>query len=231
MAAAGMPRIRRSPYSVRARRETRAAGDPLALPPSVFEHRSGRARFAGYCRCSPPSRSVTETFWHDSRLSRPSQNCGRQRAAFASFPAPGMLAVRIALRRATKRFPAHTRQCSVSIPAGHFQLSPALRLASSAASHGLIWPGPASPRPALPQRLMQTFFPWASPIPRETRKSARRRPPLRSGSFKDCCVRSRRACRSPSRPRWSRARKPKGELTWPPSEPSRKPATNMSAKS
>jgi len=27
----------------------------------------------------------------------------------------------------------------------------------------------------------ETFFPWASPIPREARKSPRRRPPLRSG--------------------------------------------------
>lgn len=112
------------------------------------------------------------------------ENAGRQRGVFTSLPMSGTERKRIALRGASKRFPAPIRQRSVSIPAGHCHFSPALRLASSAASHGLIWPGPASPRPALPQRLMQTFFPWAAPIPRETRKSARRRPPLRSGSLR-----------------------------------------------
>src|SRR3954447_23270941 len=51
----------------------------------------------------------------------------------------------------------------------------------------------------------ETFFPWASPIPREARKSHRRHPPLRYGQT--VRRRSPSAFRSPSRPRWSRARK------------------------
>jgi hypothetical protein len=33
----------------------------------------------------------------------------------------------------------------------------------------------------MPQWRGETFFPWASPIPREARKSRRLHPPLRSG--------------------------------------------------
>jgi uncharacterized protein (DUF736 family) len=51
-----------------------------------------------------------------------------------------------------------------------------------------------------------TFFPWASPIPREARKSHRRHPPLRYGP-KRVRRRSPSAFRSPSRPRWSRSSK------------------------
>jgi uncharacterized protein (DUF736 family) len=51
-----------------------------------------------------------------------------------------------------------------------------------------------------------TFFPWASPIPREARKSHRRHPSLRYGP-KRVRRRSPSAFRSPSRPRWSRSSK------------------------
>jgi uncharacterized protein (DUF736 family) len=51
----------------------------------------------------------------------------------------------------------------------------------------------------------ETFFPWASPIPREARKSHRRHPPLRFGL--GVRRRSPSAFRSPSRPRWSRSSK------------------------
>ena len=79
--------------------------------------------------------------------------------------------------------------------------------ASHLASHGLIWPkdGCASIACAATAHG-STFFPWASPIPRASQESlaaavlrcapARRRVRRRSPS----------ACRSPSRPRWSRHR-------------------------
>ncbi len=75
-----------------------------------------------------------------------------------------------------------------------------------------------------------TFFPWASPIPREARKSPRRHPPLRSGPQAGAAsIASGK--RSPSRPRWSRARNSTGEVTWPTSVPSRSPATSTRARS
>src|SRR5262245_2952621 len=43
--------------------------------------------------------------------------------------------------------------------------------------------------------------------------------------------RSPSACRSPSRPRWSRASNSKGEVTWQASAPSRSPATSSRARS
>ena len=54
--------------------------------------------------------------------------------------------------------------------------------ATHVASDGLIWPkdGCASIACAAMADGL-TFFPWASPIPREPRKSHRRHPPLRSG--------------------------------------------------
>ncbi|WP_167384274.1 hypothetical protein [Gluconobacter frateurii] len=62
---------------------------------------------------------------------------------------------------------------------------------------------PASPRPAMAQRRPATFFPWASPIPRETTKF--RAAVLRVAP---ACKQVRRpsspGCRWPSRPRWSR---------------------------
>jgi uncharacterized protein (DUF736 family) len=51
----------------------------------------------------------------------------------------------------------------------------------------------------------ETFFPWASPIPREARKSHRRHPPLRCGPAGAASIAF--GFRSPSRPRWSRSSK------------------------
>jgi len=52
----------------------------------------------------------------------------------------------------------------------------------------------------------ETFFPWASPIPRGAKKVS---PPPSSAALRPKRVRRRSpsAFRSPSRPRWSRARK------------------------
>jgi uncharacterized protein (DUF736 family) len=54
--------------------------------------------------------------------------------------------------------------------------------ATHVASDGLIWPkGGCASIACAAMADGLTFFPWASPIPREARKSHRRRPPLRSG--------------------------------------------------
>ena len=75
-----------------------------------------------------------------------------------------------------------------------------------------------------------TFFPWASPIPREARKSLRRHPPLCSGPRAGAApIASGK--RSSSRPRWSRGSKQQGEVTWLTSVPSRSPATSTRARS
>src|ERR1700759_818185 len=56
---------------------------------------------------------------------------------------------------------------------------------SSARTHGLSLADLARGRLRLDRLsrngIGETFFPWASPIPREARKSHRRHPPLRSG--------------------------------------------------
>jgi uncharacterized protein (DUF736 family) len=54
--------------------------------------------------------------------------------------------------------------------------------ANHVASDGLIWPKDGCASIACAATADgSTFFPWASPIPREARKSHRRHPPLRSG--------------------------------------------------
>jgi hypothetical protein len=76
----------------------------------------------------------------------------------------------------------------------------------------------------------ETFFPWASPIPREARKSHRRHPPLRSGpragassiaSGLQIAIEAAMVAGSNS----------KGEVTWLTSVPSRSPATSTRATS
>ena len=75
-----------------------------------------------------------------------------------------------------------------------------------------------------------TFFPWASPIPREARKSRRRHPPLRSGpragaasiaSGLQIAIEAAMVAGS----------KQQGEVTWLTSVPSRSPATSTRARS
>jgi hypothetical protein len=76
----------------------------------------------------------------------------------------------------------------------------------------------------------ETFFPWASPIPREARKSHRRHPPLRFGPKTGAssiafglqiAIEAAMVAGSNS----------KGEVTWQASAPSRSPATSSRAKS
>jgi hypothetical protein len=76
----------------------------------------------------------------------------------------------------------------------------------------------------------ETFFPWASPIPREARKSHRRHPPLRSGpragassiaSGLQIAIEAAMVAGS----------KQQGEVTWLTSVPSRSPATSTKARS
>ncbi len=77
----------------------------------------------------------------------------------------------------------------------------------------------------------QNFLPLGvPPIPREPRNFCSRRPPLRSGR-KAVRRRSPPACRSPSRPRWSRARKQQGDETWLTLVLSRNPVPKSRAKS
>src|ERR1700709_2030436 len=76
----------------------------------------------------------------------------------------------------------------------------------------------------------EPFFPWASPIPRETRKSHRRHPPLRFGP--SGCGVDRLRLSDRHRGRGGRgARKQQGEVTWLTSAHSRNPARNSRAKS
>jgi hypothetical protein len=51
--------------------------------------------------------------------------------------------------------------------------------------YGLIWPKGGCASIVWPQRRRTTFFPWAAPIPRETRNSPGWRPPLRYGLHAD----------------------------------------------
>src|SRR5258708_30729427 len=76
----------------------------------------------------------------------------------------------------------------------------------------------------------ETFFPWASPIPRETRKSHRRHPPLRFGPSGGGVDRLRLSDRHRGR-RGRRARKAQGEVTWLTSAHSRNPARTSRARS
>src|SRR5882757_6463236 len=87
----------------------------------------------------------------------------------------------------------------------------------------------------------ETFFPWATtprvgargdpglPIPRASQESP---PPPSSAALRPERVRRRSpsALRSPSRPRWSRARKQQGEVTWLTSAHSRSSARNSRAR-
>src|SRR6476619_6958977 len=76
----------------------------------------------------------------------------------------------------------------------------------------------------------ETFFPWASPIPREARKSPRRHPALRCGP--NGCGVDRLRLSDRHRGRGGRgARKQQGEVTWLTSAHSRSPARNSRAKS
>src|SRR6202166_4340486 len=76
----------------------------------------------------------------------------------------------------------------------------------------------------------ETFFPWASPIPREARTSPRRNPPLRFGA--SGCGVDRLRLSDRHRGRGGRgARKQQGEVTWLTSAHSRNPARNSRAKS
>src|ERR1700720_4131752 len=67
----------------------------------------------------------------------------------------------------------------------------------------------------------ENFFPWGCPPPAILRCAAAQGVRRRSPS----------AFRSPSRPRWSRARKQQGEVTWLTSALSRNPARNSRARS
>src|SRR5262249_30356426 len=78
--------------------------------------------------------------------------------------------------------------------------------------------------------VAETFFPWASPIPREARKSPPRHPPLRSGpragassiaSGLQIAIEAAMVAGSNS----------KGEVIWLTSVPSRSPATSTRARS
>jgi hypothetical protein len=73
-----------------------------------------------------------------------------------------------------------------------------------------------------PPRKKECAGDIGSPIPREARKSLRRHPP--HAPALRVRRRSPEACRSPSRPRWSRARDSQGETTWLPSVPSSRSA-------
>jgi hypothetical protein len=96
---------------------------------------------------------------------------------------------------------------------------------------GLIWPkdGCASIAWAA-TAAVRLSSPGLRPFLASQEKSHRRHPPLRSGP-KGVRRRSPSACRSPSRPRWSRGSNTKGEVTWQASAPSRSPATSSRAKS
>ena len=76
----------------------------------------------------------------------------------------------------------------------------------------MICPKPAAPRSSGPQRRRaELSSPALTRIPREATKFFGRRPPLRCGPFR-MRRRSPPACRSPSRPRWSRALKTERRL-------------------
>src|SRR5882672_3598183 len=86
------------------------------------------------------------------------------------------------------------------------------------ATHGLLLADLARGRLRL-DRLSRngggsTFFPWASPIPREARKSPRRHPPLRSSPCGCGVDRLRPADRHRGRDGRG-ARNSTGEVTWP----------------
>src|ERR1700682_5210074 len=76
----------------------------------------------------------------------------------------------------------------------------------------------------------ETFFPWASPIPREARKSHRRHPPLRCGP--SGCGVDRLPLSDRHRGGGGRgARKQQGEVTWRTSAHSKSLARNSRARS
>ena len=108
-----------------------------------------------------------------------------------------------------------------------------LRGCCSARDHGLSLADLARGRLRL-DRLSrngvgETFFPWASPIPREARKSLRQRPPLRCGpSGASPIVLGLQVAIEAAMVAGSNS---KGEVTWLTSVPSRSPATSTRARS
>jgi hypothetical protein len=109
-----------------------------------------------------------------------------------------------------------------------------LRISVGPRAHGLSWLDLAEGRLRLDllgrNGAGETFFPWASPIPREPRKSLRHHPPLRSGPKVGAssiafglqiAIEAAMVAGSNS----------KGEVTWQASAPSRSPATSFRAKS
>src|SRR5476651_815432 len=76
----------------------------------------------------------------------------------------------------------------------------------------------------------ETFFPWAKAHSSRGKKVS---PPPSFAALRPERVRRRSpsAFRSPSRPRWSRARKQQGEVIWLTSALSRNPARNSRARS
>jgi hypothetical protein len=97
---------------------------------------------------------------------------------------------------------------------------------------GLIWPKDGWHLDRLSRNGGgATFFPWPSAIPRGSQESPAAAILRCAPASKLVRRRSPPACRSPSRPRWSRARNSQGEVTWPTSVPSRSPAASSRARS
>ena len=92
----------------------------------------------------------------------------------------------------------------------------AVRRAATRPLNGLIWPKDGWHLDRLSRNGGGgTFFPWPSAIPRGSQESPAAAILRCAPASKLVRRRSPPACRSPSRPRWSRARNSRGEVTWP----------------